>query len=221
MNNLAKIGGVSALINATAYIVGIGMALTVLSPFIDADTDKYVDFLANHETMILLWYLLIYLVAGVTMVPMALAVHERLKGDAPSLTLIATTFGLVWVATVISSGMVMVNDLGVISDLHAQDPAQADTVRIALNAVERGLGGAIELPGGMWILLVSLAAWRSNRLPKALNVIGIAVGVAGIVTVLPVLYDAGSAFGIGAIAWFIGIGIVLLRDSSVDKSIFK
>ncbi|WP_378107414.1 hypothetical protein [Cohnella cellulosilytica] len=38
MNNLAKIGGVSALINATAYIVGIGMALTVLSPFIDADT---------------------------------------------------------------------------------------------------------------------------------------------------------------------------------------
>ncbi len=214
MNHLAKMGGVSALINALAYIVGIGLAMTVLSPIMDADTATYMAFLADNETGMILWNLLIYLVAGVTMVPMALAIHERLKDGAPALMPVATAFGLVWVATVISSGMVIVHDIGVVTDLYADNPAQAEIVRTALSAVERGLGGAVELPGGMWILLVSLAAWRSGRLPIAVNVIGSVVGAAGIVTVLPVLYDAGSVFGIGAIAWFIGIGLVLLRGSA-------
>jgi hypothetical protein len=219
MKNMARIGGVSALINAAAYLVGIGLALTILSPIVDADAAKYMAFLADHETVMLLWYLLIYLVAGVTMIPMTLALHDRLKDGTPALTQIATAFGLVWTVTVISSGMIIVNNMGVITELYANNSAQADVVRSALYAVERGLGGAIELPGGMWILLVSLAAWRSGRLPKALNAIGVAVGTAGIVTVLPMLYDAGNVFGIGAIVWFIGVGIILLRGNAIAEPI--
>jgi len=212
LSNLTLMGGIAALVNGFAYIVGIGLVFSYLSPIMDAETEEYVKFIADHQTLMWIWHLLIYLIAGVTMVPLALALHERLKHGSPALMLIATAFGLIWVVTIISSGMIIINDLGIIADLHGKDPERAVTVWLSLSAVEEGLGGAIELPGGLWILLASWAALRSGSLPKALNVTGLVIGTAGVLTVVPQLYSGGYVFGIGAIAWFIGVGIVLLRD---------
>jgi hypothetical protein len=209
---MQKMGGIAALINGAAYIIGMGLALTLLAPIMAAEPAEYLAFLADNQTLMEIWHLIIYLVAGVFMVPLVLALHERLKDGAPALMQVATAFGLVWVATVISSGMIIVNDVGVLVDLQAKDPAQAATVLLGLSAVETGLGGAIELPGGLWLLLTSLAGLRSASLPKALNYLGLAVGAAGIVTVIPALGEAGSVFGLGAIVWFLWAGIVLLRS---------
>jgi hypothetical protein len=76
------------------------------------------------------------------------------------------------------------------------------------------LGGAIELPGGLWVLLASWVALRAGGLPKALNYLGLVIGVAGIITVVPALYEAGTVFGLGFIIWFAWVGIVLVRSSS-------
>jgi hypothetical protein len=214
MNNLQKMGGVAALINALAYIVGFGLVMAFLAPVMDAAPEQYVAFIANNQTLMFIWHIIIYLVAGVFMVPLTLALHERLKDGSPAWMQTATAFGLIWVATVIASGMIIINDLGIIADLYGKDPAQATTVWLTLSAVEEGLGGAIELPGGLWIFLVSWSALQSSRLPKALNYLGIVVGVAGIVTVVPTLNELGYVFGIGAIVWFIWVGIVLLFSRS-------
>jgi Domain of unknown function (DUF4386) len=160
-----------------------------------------------------IWHLIIYLVAGVFMVPLVLAFHERLKDSAPALMQSASAFGLIWAGLIIASGMLLVKQSGVISDIYAKDPAQATTVWLALSAVASALGGAIELPGGLWALLVSWAALRAGELPKALNYLGMAIGVAGIVTVVPALSEAGSFFGLGFIVWFTWAGIVMLRTS--------
>lgn len=218
LKNLALSGGMSALVNAFAYIVGIGLVFTYLSPIMEAEAEEYVKFIVEHQALMHVWHLLIYLVAGVAMVPLALALHERLKDGAPVLMRIATAFGLIWVVTVISSGMIIVNDLGIIAELYDKNPEQAHTVWLSLSAVEEGLGGALELPGGLWILLVSWAALLSGNLPKTLNVGGAVIGAAGIVTVVPALYSAGYVFGIGAILWFIGVGVVLLRSTALYSS---
>ncbi len=126
----------------------------------------------------------------------------------------ATAFGLIWAVTIIISGMLQVNNVGLVSDLYSKDPAQAATVMLALGAVERGIGGAIELPGGIWVLLVSWAGLRTDRLPKALNYLGLTIGLAGIVTIVPALSEGGSVFGMGFIVWFVWAGFVLLRDHS-------
>ncbi len=207
-----KVGGIAALINAAAYIVGFGMVLTMLSPIMSADRSQAVAFLVANQTVMLVWHLIIYLVAGVCMVPLVLALHERLKAGAPALMQTATAFGLIWAGLVIASGMLLVNDAGIVADLYATDQAQATTVWLALSAVENGLGGAIELPGGLWILLVSLAALRAGGLPRALNYLGVTIGVAGIVMVVPALQEAGSVFGLGFIIWFVWAGIVMVRD---------
>ncbi len=214
MDDLQKIGGVAALVNAAAYIVGLGLALTLLMPVLDSSPEQYLTFLADHRTLMYLWNLVIYLLAGVFMVPLVLAVHERLKAGAPGLTQIATAFGLIWAVTVIASGMIIISNLGVVADLFAEDPVQAATVLTALSAVERGLGGALELPGGIWILLLSWVALRTGGFPKLLSYLGVVIGVAGVLTVVPALYEAGTVFGLGFILWFVGAAVVMLRGGS-------
>jgi hypothetical protein len=223
MNDLQKMGGISALINAAAYIVGLGLVIAFLAPYLEAEPAQYVEVIVNNQTLMFVWHLLIYLVAGVCMVPMVLALNERLKEGSPALAQIATAFGIIWTVTVIGSGMIIINNMSVITELYAKDPFQATTVWMALSAIEDGLGGAIELPGGTWILLVSLAALQASQLPKLLNYLGVIVGASGILTVIPSLYNFGYVFGLGAIVWFIWVGVFLARNStspvaSVQKS---
>lgn len=214
MNNLQRVGGLSALVNAAAYIVGLALAMTFLAPYLEGPPVEYVSVLAAHETLFFIWHLLIYLVAGVFMVPMVLALHERLQYRAPGTTQIVTAFGLIWTVTVIASGMLIINNQTMIADLYHQDPAQATAVYLALSTIEEGLGGGIELPGGLWILLAAWTAWRYGGLPKGIAYLGLIVGLAGVLTVVPALHTMGYVFGIGAIVWFLWIGIIMLRDGS-------
>lgn len=57
------------------------------------------------------------------------------------------------------------------------------------------------------------AALRTGKLPKGLNYIGLAVGIAGTISTIPPLGEIGGMiFGLGQIVWFIWLGIVLLRN---------
>lgn len=216
MNNLQKIGGVAALINAAAYIVGFGMVFTLLAPIMEPDVDKKLAFLVHNQTIMVVWYIIIYLIAGVFMVPLALALHERLKTREPAIMQITTAFGLIWAGLIIASGMLLVTDSSVIVNLYQKDPAQATTVWLALSAVEKALGGTPELPGGLWALLVSWAALRVGGLPKALNYLGLIIGIAGIVSVVPALSElGGTIFGLGFVVWFAWAGIVMVRNPSI------
>jgi hypothetical protein len=60
-------------------------------------------------------------------------------------------------------------------------------------------------------LLVSLAALRSTRWPRALSYLGLLISAAGLLTSIPALQELGAAFGLGLIAWFVGLGWQLLR----------
>jgi hypothetical protein len=128
-------------------------------------------------TLMHIWHLIIYLVAGVFLVVLALALHERFEADSPAMAQTATAFGLIWAGLVIASGMLLINDSGVVAEIYGEDPAQAASVWLALSAVEDGLGGAIELSGGLWVLLLSWAALWAGGLPRALNYLGVVVGV--------------------------------------------
>ena len=75
-----------------------------------------------------------------------------------------------------------------------------------------GAGG--ELLGGLWVLLVSVAALRTGALPKALNWLGVTIGAAGVLSVVPVLGDLKYGFGLLQIVWFVWLGIVMLRTTA-------
>jgi hypothetical protein len=215
MNNLQKMGGVAALVEGATYLLGIVIAFTILAPTWELNPEQYVAFLIENQTFMHIWHLIIYVVNGIFLVVLVLALYERLKGSTSALAQVAAAIGLIWAGLVIASGLLIINDLGVIADLHGRNPAQATTVWLALSAVENGLGGAVELPGGLWMMLVSWAAWRSKELPTALNYLGLVVGMAGVLTAVPALGELGVAFGLGSIIWFIWLGIVMLRSRLV------
>lgn len=213
MNDLQKMGGIASIMSGLAYIIGFAMALTLLAPMLEADPSEYVAFLADNLTMMYLWHLIIYVFAGSVLVVQVVALHERLKDGSSGLMQVATAFGLIWAGLVIASGMLIILNQNVVVELYATNPDEATSALVILQAVESALGGGIELPGGLWILLLSWAALRTGGLPRFLNYLGIIIGIAGIITVVPALGEVGAVFGLGFIPWFIWAGIVMLRDN--------
>jgi hypothetical protein len=216
MNNLQKVGSMAALGAAVTFIMGFVLLFTLLVPagYFAADSDpvQTAAFLVDNQAILYIWYLIIYVIFGIFMVVLSLALRERLQTNAPALAQIATAFGLIWAGLVIASGMVANVGVGVVVDLYAQDPAQAATVWTAVHAVVVGLGGGNEIVGGLWILLVSWAAWQGEALGRGLNSLGLVVGTAGILTtVFPTVDALGAVFGLGSIVWFIWAGIVMWR----------
>lgn len=209
--NLQKLGGWSGIIAGGTWIFGFALFVTVLAPLVSGEMSaaETVAFLGDNQTIFYTWNLVIYVLFGVVQAVLTLAIHERLKASAPALSQIAAALGLIWSALVIGSGMVANIGAARVISMYATNPEQAGTVWAAVNTVQVGLGGGNEIVGGLWVVLLSWAAMRGG-LPKALNIAGMVFGLAGIVTLVPMLTDVGALFGLGLIAWYIWAGIVLL-----------
>ena len=212
MKNLQKMGGIAALYAGAAYIVGmVGFLLVVGWP---DDPVEQVAVLVQNQVSLHILHLIVYVVWAVFMVVLALALYERLKTGSPAMIMTATVFGLIWAAVIIASGMIFISGMENVVNLYDTDPDRAATVWLAIDSVFGGLGGSNEVLGGIWILLVSWAALRAGQFPRVLNYLGVAIGVAGIISVVPALAELFVIiFALGQIVWFIWLGIVLLRSS--------
>jgi hypothetical protein len=215
MNKLQKMGGIAALTHAAAYVVGIVMGVTIFFPLLNSDPGQYLAFVAGNQALLYIWNLIAYWLSAIAGVVLALALYERLKAGSPALMQTATVFGLIWAALVIGSGNLMLNDISVIADLYGKDPAQAKTVWLALEAVETGIVSGNEIVGSLWVLLLSIAALRTGGLPRALNYLGVALGVAGLLMGILAFIPAFRVQMIfaGMIVWSVWVGIVMLRRS--------
>ena len=67
--------------------------------------------------------------------------------------------------------------------------------------VPEALVGRVEVVGGIWMLLVTWSAVLEGRLPRALNYVGLMIGAAGVLTVVPALEVLGIGFSLGEIVW--------------------
>lgn len=213
MNNLQKMGGIAALIWATSYLVGIVMFLVVLDPGGPLDPVEQVAFLVETANIMYITMLFIYVVIGFIMVVLVLALHERLKTGSPAMMQTTAVFGYIWAGIVIAGGMVFLTGMETVVELYHKDSALAASVWLTVGIVFEGLGGGIEIVGGLWTLLISWTALRLGEFPKVLNYLGMVVGVAGIVTIVPALEDLTIVFGLGQIPWFIWLGSILLRSN--------
>lgn len=213
MHGMQKAGGIAALYQGLAYVVGMIGFLLVVNVGGIADPAQKVALLAEHQSFLALLHLIVYIVWGVAMVFLALAVHERLNSGATALMQAATSFGLIWAGLVLASGMIYTVGMQAVIDLAGTAPEQAAPTWLAIEAIFNGLGGGIEVVGGIWVLLLTVAAMRTGGLPRALNHLGLGVGLAGICTLIPAMSDISAAvFGLSQIVWFVWLGVVLLRN---------
>ncbi|HLO32233.1 MAG TPA: DUF4386 family protein [Anaerolineales bacterium] len=220
MKTLQKSGGFAALYLAVAYLIGMALFLVVLDYPSITDPAEKVTLLVEKQMVIFSTNLLMYVFFGVFLIVLSLALYDRLKSGAPAIMQVATALGIIWAGSLIASGMVANAGIGPVVVLYAEDPAQAALTWQGIESVANGRGNANgEILGGLWALLVSLAALRAGGLPRGLNILGLSVGAVGIISVIPGLTDLlTGVFGLSQILWFIWLGIVLLQNSRSASS---
>ncbi len=223
MKNLQKIGGIAALIGAATNLFALVTLITLMAPkgYGSNDPGQTVAFLADNQAFMRVWYIIIYLVFGVSLIFLSLALYERLKAGSPALAQAVTTFGLIYAVLVIVVGTLEISNLSMVVKLYGENPSQAATLWLTLNSVVKGLGGGggETIVNALWILLLSWAALRARELPRVLNYLGLVIGVAGILTVfLTSLLLMAVFYGLGLIIWLAWLGIVMLRKSPVSAA---
>lgn len=217
MTTESRAGGIAALVQAVCYIFGFAMLASVMNP---GDTSAWsaqdkLEFVLERAMLFQLWNVVIYVVFGVALVVLAAALHRLLASSRSLLLAVATPLGMIWAGLVIASGMLVSVALPAVARSFATDPDAATQLWLTIAVVQDGLGGGVEVVGGLWLLLLSVAARQANPgLPAWLNLTGVLVGVAGILTIIPALAELGAVFGLGQILWFVGVGVVLLRRAS-------
>ncbi len=213
MQAFQRSGGLAALLCAATFLVGFALYFTVLAQAnygsLAIDPRLHVEFLRNNAAVMYAWYFIIYCVFGLSLVVLALALDRQFsRGSA--LARLATIYGCIWAGLVIATGMVANVGFGMLTEVYTRSPEQATAMWLSLSMVINGLGGGNEVVGGCWVLLVSVAGLRHQVLPRWLNMVGLVVALAGVVTAFPPLKEVGALFGLGSILWFIAVGIVLL-----------
>jgi hypothetical protein len=210
-----KVGGLAALYLAAAFVAAMPYFLVFVKYPSVVDPAEKVAMLAGNQGSMRVMYLVSYILFGIVLAVLALALYARLKDGAPLLAQAATAVGIIWAVVLVASGLIFNAGVAAVVGLHGTDPAQAVATWQAIEPIAQGLGGSGgELLGGLWVLLVGVAALRTGRLPKVLNWLGVAIGAAGLLSVVPALSEAAYGFGLLVIVWFAWLGIAMLRAPS-------
>ena len=216
MKTLQKSGGIAALYMAISHLIGLVIFIVVLNYINITDPMQKLAMNIEKQSVIFSTNLLMYVFFGFALIVLSLALYDRMKSGAPALMQVATAIGIIWAGSLIASGMASNAGLATVVVLYAKDPTQAALTFQAIESITNGLGNANgEILGGSLTLLVSLAALRTGGFPRGLNILGVLVGVVGVVgviTIVPALNSMVALFGLGQIAWFVWLGIVLLRN---------
>lgn len=206
-----KVGGFCSIFLGLIYIIAFIVYAGILEyPNTNATETEKLNFLSDNYLILSTINLLSYVIFGILLAVLVVSIHQGIKDYMPNLSLLTSVFGIIWVGLVIASGMIANIGLNSVIEIGIDEPQKAISIWSSVGIVSEGLGGGNEIVGGIWVLLLSIVAFQGTFFLKSLNILGMLVGLAGILTVLP--FDLfQEIFGISQIFWFISIGISMIR----------
>ena len=214
MQTFQKVAGVSSLLQALIYISAFIFFGAFWQYPVSADAAIKLAYLAENQLVLSVVYLVMYVLFGVLLAVLVIALHHRLKEKMPMLSQLSAVFGVIWVGLVIASGMLV--NIGLASVLATSDSESAMTLWHMIKVIVEGIGGGNEVVGGLWVLLLSVAALKADELNKGTNYLGLFVGSAGLLTLYPAEVFT-EIFGLSQIVWFIALGVNLLLSKSSEQ----
>jgi len=209
-----KIGACAALTQAGCYLFGFALLVTIMNPGSAEEwtSVQKLEFILDRTMLFQIWNIVIYVVFGIALVALTAVLHRLLDRPDSIWMSIASPFGFIWAGLVIASGMIASVGLSAATEQYASNPEQAAKLWSTLGVIQNGLGGGVEVAGGVWVLLISLGSMRrGGGFPVWLNGLGLIVALAGILTVVPALTGLGAVFGLTQIVWFLAVAAVLFR----------
>ncbi|MGH1359321.1 MAG: hypothetical protein ACRBC3_11195 [Burkholderiaceae bacterium] len=214
--DLSRAGSVCAIATAAIYLIGFIILIGWLAPagYADgnANLQEQVQLIVDNRIGLSLWYLLVYCLNGVLLIVLATALYYRFRPLAPGLALLSLIFGVVWAGLLLAAGLVASVGVTTVADFCRSSSAGCGEAWQAIQIVVNGLGGGNEITGAIWLLLVAAAGLRDASLPPSLIGLSGLLGLTGAVSAWPGLGEiCGVIFGLGCIAWFVWIGLLLAR----------
>lgn len=211
-----RLAAYAALVKAATYVLGFAAMAAYLAPrgFVDAAVNpaESLAFLLENQSAMYVWYLLLYVVGGLALVVVVVGLDERMGASSPLVRRSTSAVGFVWAGLLLASGLVALVGQNAVITVAADDLSLATSTWSSVSVVQDALGGGIEAVGAVWVLAVSVAGLRGRTIGRGLSALGIAIGVAGVATLVPALAESTtSLFGIGFIVWFVWMGVVMLR----------
>ena len=221
---LRTLGGIAGLTCAGTYIFGFALLVTLLAPLGfgsgDIDNAAVIAFLQSNQGIMILWNSVIYIVNALALSVLVVALSKRISAHTPDWGTVTLAFGLVWATLVLGAGMIANIGIENAVALAETDMDAAIQMWSIMHAVELGLGGGNEIAGGVWILSVSLAGLKFRLFGKYIAGLGILTGLGGLLTIFTPLGETpGAVFGLGAIAWFIAIGLHLAFSRTAKEKV--
>ena len=218
MRQLQLFSGFSAIGEGIIYILAFLYFGAIWEFPHGGDSTQIMSFLREHQFSFSAINFLMYIVFGCLLAILVIGINQRLLDKCPALMQVATLFGAVWVGLVVASGMISNIGLASILNIASENPDKALEVWGVINIIVESLGGGNELIGGLWVLLLSVAAVRAKEFSLPLNCLGVVVGSAGILTVYPAEILT-EIFGVSQIIWFFWLGVVLIRNTQANKTL--
>ena len=214
-----KAGGCAAIGMALCYISVAVIFFGLLAVPAGLDNLGWLQFYLQQEySLVAIGWGMGYLLFGVLLAILLQALGQVIPQKQSAIAALAERFGNIWVMLMMASGMVALIGMNMTLRLLGTSTDQALALYNTSNLLTNALGGGIELVGGLWVLLLSIAGLQQQRFAKALHLLGLIVGSLGILTVLHTVPYLKDAFGITQLIWFICLGIALLRLDTLSTS---
>ena len=204
---------------AVAYLAAIPYLVFLVDYPSVTDPDDKVAFLDDNFTSMYLMHLLSFEFVALALIVVTLGVHQHLREHALATSQVAVVLGLIRAGLLMASVMVFNHGMAVVVDQQTTDPQQASSTWQVMEPVAAALGGTGgDVLGGVWFLLVSWAALRARVFQRPLNWLGLGVGAAALLSVVPGLGFLEVGGGLGQIVWFLWFGILTVRSRSMEPA---
>jgi hypothetical protein len=200
MTHLQKLGGIAASINVIVAIATLATVIFLIGLSAIADPNKLIDLAIHNPAPLLIQDGLKLISAGISSV-LILALANYLQRDASALLSIATGFGFLSVFCLVGNATL---SLYAIFQAAAYDQAALSSSHI--NSMIGILAMAAIGLDGLWFLLVSWTALKSQQLPSFLCYLGLGIGI------LSLLPPLGIIVLLLSMVWSLWMGQVLLQE---------
>jgi hypothetical protein len=203
MSRIEQISPIAAFLNALVSIVTLFVAVVLIGPAAMADRKLLMELAAHSPAPLVVQDWLKFVAAALTLVLIG-ALHIRLVTANPRVVLVATVFGLISVACLLANATLSLTAISQAARWAQEQPERGARV----NTMIGEMGLAAILANGPWYLLVNWSALKSQRLPKALCWLGLAMAALSFVPIL------GAVILVLSIVWSAGLGTVFLKDKT-------
>lgn len=218
-----KAGGIASLVCGLTYIFGFVLFFGLIeAPADDTETSRLTFLLSQRDTFFM-GYIVIGVVFSLGLILLNQSLLRIFKSTSPIVAQFNSSLGNIWATFVLASTFIFLVSLPSLANYANTSEDNAVVVLNSVDIVIDALGGGIELLGALWVLLISFMSIKANKYSKIIHILGIAVGVAGVLTLfsglsflerVPLFEATTAIFGLGQIVWFFALGIAMIQPNN-------